>query len=141
MLPVLLGLGGVFVALLLLRLGGSERRLLMSRWPTLLFAGAALLAVWRGAWWLGLGLFAVAAISWVAAPFFAVKSRPAAQPADPRERESLAILGLSASATSDDVRRAYRQKMAQAHPDRGGSHDQAAKLTAARDYLLKQKRR
>ncbi len=108
--------------------------------PTLTYLGI-LGGMLVGVWWLGLGLFAVAAISWVAAPFFAVKSRPAAQPADPRERESLAILGLSASATSDDVRRAYRQKMAQAHPDRGGSHDHAAKLTAARDYLLKQKRR
>jgi len=33
-----------------------------------------------------------------------------------------------------------RRKIADAHPDRGGSHDQAARLTAARDTLLKGRR-
>ena len=50
------------------------------------------------------------------------------------------ILGLPRDATPDEIRAAYRMKMASAHPDRGGSHNEAARLTAARDRLLKKKR-
>lgn len=41
------------------------------------------------------------------------------------------VLGVSASATPDQIRTAYRTLAAARHPDRGGSHDQMAELNEA----------
>ncbi|WP_437948694.1 DnaJ domain-containing protein [Sorangium sp. So ce296] len=49
---------------------------------------------------------------------------------------ALAALGLARGATAADVKRAYRQRALAAHPDRGGSHEDFLKLTAARDRAL-----
>jgi len=48
-----------------------------------------------------------------------------------------ALLGVSASATGDDIRAAHRRLIAEAHPDRGDASDRAARLNAARDLLLR----
>jgi DnaJ-domain-containing protein 1 len=63
--------------------------------------------------------------------------RPA--PPDPAEAEARAILGVGPDADEAEIRQAYRARMARAHPDRGGGHAAAARLTAARDRLLKKK--
>ena len=49
--------------------------------------------------------------------------------------EALQVLGLSSSATADDVRREYRRLMKKMHPDLGGSSYLAAKINEARDVL------
>jgi len=49
--------------------------------------------------------------------------------------EALAVLGLGAGATPDEIRAAYRRLMATAHPDRGGSDWLAARINQARDIL------
>ncbi len=145
MLPVLLILALVFVLLFVLRLGGAHRYRLAERWPALAFAVAALLMMARGAIWQALGLAVLAVATWVLWPAFNTRlkkydSDAAAAAEDPEDARARSILGLHRGASESDIRRAYRAKMAKAHPDRGGSNAEAARLTAARDRLLGRKR-
>lgn len=50
--------------------------------------------------------------------------------------EAYAILGLSASASRDEIQAAYRRLIQRLHPDQGGSAYLAAYLNRARDLLL-----
>lgn len=50
--------------------------------------------------------------------------------------EALSVLGLGATATDEDIRRAHRELMRKHHPDHGGSDWLAAKLNQAREVLL-----
>ncbi len=121
------------------RLGSVHRRQIMARWPAPVFAIAAILALWRGAVEPALVLAALAVAAWLVSPaLLAAKPAPAAH--KPADAEARSILGVGLAATPDEIRGAYRRKMADAHPDRGGSHDAAARLTAARDALLKRGR-
>ena len=80
-----------------------------------LLAAAAVAA--GGAWW------------WVA-------SRPA-PPAPGDLAAARAVLGVPATADRDQVNAAWRRVIAEVHPDRGGSADLAARVSAARDLLLR----
>ncbi len=142
MLPILLIVATVFVALFVLRLGGSYRARLVERWPAVVFALAALLTLSRGAVWPGIGFGVLAAAAWLVWPAFnrRLQKYDSAAAEDPRDAQARAVLGVSATASESDIRRAYRAKMASAHPDRGGSNAEAARLTAARDRLLKKRR-
>lgn len=51
--------------------------------------------------------------------------------------EAYAILGLKPGASRVDVIEAHRKKMQKAHPDKGGDHDYASQLNAAKSLLLK----
>lgn len=58
-------------------------------------------------------------------------------PAAPMDRAAaLAVLGLVEGASEVDIRAAHRRAMRQAHPDAGGDAALAARLNAARDFLL-----
>lgn len=46
------------------------------------------------------------------------------------------LLRVSATASPEDIRAAYRRLAAETHPDRGGDAAQLAALTEARDLLL-----
>lgn len=46
------------------------------------------------------------------------------------------LLNVPADAGSDVIWQAWRQAMASAHPDAGGSHEAAQALTEARDLLI-----
>ena len=143
LLPVLLVLALLFGLLFLTRMGGIYRATLMRRWPAVVLAGAAILLLTRGAIGPGLMLGAVAAAAWLAWPSLERLAAPRgpARKTDSREDSAArAVLGVQPGAGADEIRRAYRTKMAQAHPDRGGSHNEAARLTAARDRLLKRTR-
>jgi len=50
--------------------------------------------------------------------------------------EALAILGLKASATTDEIIQAHRKLMQRVHPDRGGSDYLAAQINQAKDVLM-----
>jgi hypothetical protein len=50
--------------------------------------------------------------------------------------EALAVLGLKAGATSEDIKNAHRRLMKDFHPDRGGSDYLAAKINQAKDILI-----
>lgn len=52
------------------------------------------------------------------------------------KEEALAVLGLKAGASEDDIRAAHRRLMKEFHPDKGGSDYLAAKINAAKDVLI-----
>lgn len=139
--PVLLALVAIFVLLFVFRVSGARRRLLLARWPAVLFAGAALVAIARGAVWPALALGSLAGLVWILWPRLTDAPGAKAAGAPPHDSaadaEARAILGVGGGATESDIRAAYRAKMRRAHPDQGGAHNEAARLTAARDRLLK----
>lgn len=143
MVPVLLVLTLIFGVLFFTRLGGVYRAELKRRWPAVAFAAAAFLCLLRGLIGPAITLASFSALTWVMWPQIERwrQPKPASPPQDrPEDFAARTLLGVGANATPDEIRAAYRTKMAQAHPDRGGSHDEAARLTAARDRLLKKKR-
>lgn len=144
LLVVLLIVAGLFVLLFGLRMGGAQRHALMARWPAALLALAAIFALSRGAIWPATALGALAALTWILWPGFNKRlqsyDRAAkASAEDPADAQARAILGLGPNPSAADVRQAYRAKMTKAHPDRGGTNAEAARLTAARDRLLKKR--
>lgn len=46
------------------------------------------------------------------------------------------ILGVSPSATNEEIQKAWKQKVFQLHPDRGGSEEEVKKINVARDILM-----
>lgn len=142
MLPVLLGVAALFALLMVARVGGARRYELMRRWPAVALAGAALFALARGMIWPGIALGALSALTWILWPRLSAQPGGSSQnaPRDPADDEARRVLGVGANATEAEIRSAYRARMAKAHPDRGGGHAEAARLTAARDRLLRKQR-
>lgn len=60
------------------------------------------------------------------------------QKSEQSQKEALArsLLGLGRAATRAEINEAHRRKIAQVHPDRGGSNEAVHQATAARDLLL-----
>lgn len=63
-----------------------------------------------------------------------------ASPPPPRgdmtREEALAVLGLAANASAEEIRAAHRRLIQRMHPDVGGSADLAARINRAKDVLL-----
>lgn len=139
---VLLGVAAVFLLLFVGRVGGARRQLLLARWPALVLALAALFAAARGMVWPAIALASLAGLAWQLWPTInsARKNQQSGAP-DAQDLSAAALLGVSLQSTEADIRAAYRAKMARAHPDRGGSNNEAARLTAARDRLLRRLKR
>ena len=69
---------------------------------------------------------------------FRLQKPTAPQPSSSMDRaEALAVLGVGAHASSEDIRAAHKNLLRNLHPDAGGSTYLAAKINAARDLLLK----
>ncbi|MEZ5959570.1 MAG: J domain-containing protein [Hyphomonadaceae bacterium] len=143
MVLVLLGLTLVFGVLFFTRLGGVYRAELKRRWLAVVFAGAAFLCLLRGLIGPAITFGCLAALTWIMWPQierWRQPRSPSLAEDSPEDFAARRLLGVGPNATADEIRGAYRAKMAQAHPDRGGSHNEAARLTAARDRLLRKKR-
>jgi hypothetical protein len=138
---LILVLAALFALLLAGRLGGGYRFALAARWPAMAFAGAALLMLARGQIWIAFGLGGLAAMAWFLWPSRSGWRRRSGDPnpEHAKDAEARAVLGVGSTATESEIRNAYRTKMARAHPDRGGSNAEAARLTAARDRLLRKR--
>ena len=54
------------------------------------------------------------------------------------EIEARQLLGVGLNASRDEILAAHRRRIAEVHPDRkpGGNDDTAARVNAARDYLI-----
>lgn len=140
--PALLLVAAIFAALMLLRLTGAHRRSVSRYAPVIICVMGAILFAARGRMMIAL-MFGIGA-----AAFYLWSIRPAPKPAQqtppPRKRGSAmsdaqarAILGVPPGASVDQIRSAFRRRMAQAHPDQGGSTEEAARISAARDALLR----
>lgn len=138
---ILLALGGVALWALV-RLGRQAEGPRRGHWrvsATIMAAaliGGGLLAMFRGLWPWGAGL--LAAGLWLA---FASRLRSAPSPREGglSMAEARSVLGVTPSATPEQINAAWRRLMARAHPDQGGTEGLAARLNAARDRLLKMK--
>ncbi|MES1199261.1 MAG: J domain-containing protein [Pseudomonadota bacterium] len=95
----------------------------------------ALVFAMRGSEWFSLLAIGGALLAWPW-PRRRAQSAPAI---DPEDQKAHAILGVSAQASASEIRAAFRKKIAEAHPDRGGSQEQAARLVSARDRLLRRR--
>jgi hypothetical protein len=57
------------------------------------------------------------------------------------ERCPFTLLGLPKTASVDEIRRAFRQKALDTHPDRGGDAEAFIEVTWARDEAIARRRR
>ncbi|WP_240654841.1 DnaJ domain-containing protein [Croceicoccus ponticola] len=57
-----------------------------------------------------------------------------------KQAQARALLGVSRSATQDEIVAAHRRAMLDAHPDKGGTPDAVHEIDTARDLLLEQTR-
>ena len=104
-----------------------------------LIASGAALAI-RGDPWIGLPLAGGGLVAALAGR--ANRKGPISRPSvseDMSPAEARAILGVTDSASAQDIKAAYARLMKRVHPDQGGSSGLAAKLNAARDRLLRKR--
>jgi hypothetical protein len=66
------------------------------------------------------------------------QTEPAAAGAPDAYETALGVLGLAHGFTRDDLNTAYKRTIRRAHPDAGGSVDQATTVNVARDLILAQ---
>ncbi len=53
-----------------------------------------------------------------------------------KEAQARSLLGVNRNATRAEIGEAHRRRIAQVHPDRGGTNEAVHAVTAARDLLL-----
>ena len=135
---LLLAVGAV-ILWMLIRLGRQTERRGRAHWrvaatlfSAVMIAGAVLLAA-RGAWLPAVAL--AGAGLWLTLSSRQRVAPPRTEAMTPAEARSL--LGVSASATPQEINLAWKRLMARAHPDQGGTEGLASRLNAARDRLLK----
>ena len=112
--------------------GQGHWRVTATLFSAVLIAGAVLLGA-RGAW-LPAAALAGAGL-WLTVASRQRALAPRSEAMTPAEARSL--LGVSASATPQEINTAWKRLMARAHPDQGGTEGLASRLNAARDRLLK----
>ena len=78
-------------------------------------------------------LILVAALLFVA---YLVFKKATAKPRGMTATDARALLGVSTSASVEDIRDAHRRLIAKVHPDSGGSAELAARVNLARDTLV-----
>ncbi len=63
------------------------------------------------------------------------RSRPPRPEQGPSRAEARKVLGVSTDADSAEIKRAYREKVKEVHPDRGGDEETFKRVTAAYERL------
>ena len=128
----------MFTLLFVARIGGGRRRVVSRYGPPIIMGALAAWMTIRAEYWAGAVIACAALAAW---QFGQPRERPAPAPPVPDSQDTYAraVLGVGATATAADIRAAFRKKMAAAHPDRGGGHEAAARLVAARDRLLRRR--
>jgi DnaJ-domain-containing protein 1 len=141
-LPALLALTALFLFLFVGRVGMARRVELIRRWPALVLALAAFALALRGQFAVAAVCGLLGVIAWRVWPDVEqrFRKRSPATTDGPEDAAARALLGVSPTATAAEIRSAYRAKIARAHPDQGGTNADAARLTAARDRLLRKLR-
>lgn len=71
----------------------------------------------------------------------ALGERPAPKPKPAQPQSIWETLGVTSSATEIEIRRAYRLRALETHPDRGGTDDAFRAVREAYDEALRRKRR
>lgn len=86
-------------------------------------------------WLVALGCIAwrLYAGRWPWQPKLGTKAAPSFEAAQAR-----VLLGVEAGASRREIVDAHRRRLAEVHPDRGGSNEQVHEANAARDVLLAQ---
>lgn len=93
----------------------------------------------------GRGLAAIIPVGFTAWRMFGSGARAKSGPGGPQARheegrmsiaEAREVLGVSDTASEDEINAAYRKLMAKYHPDKGGNDWMASKLNEARRTLL-----
>lgn len=110
----------------------GQWRIAATLFSAVMLAGGVLLAA-RGAWLPAVGLIGASVWLAVASRQRAVAPRVEAL----SEAEARSLLGVSASATAQEINAAWKRLMGRAHPDQGGTEGLASRLNAARDRLLR----
>ena len=64
-----------------------------------------------------------------------IRARISVLKGDDTELDPFTILGVKTDATKDEVTQAYREKAVRAHPDKGGSNEEMAKVNAAYEAI------
>lgn len=129
----LFAVAAVFGLLWLVRVLGARRAAILRHAGSIALGGAALFLMLRGQVALAMGLALAAAVVW----FWTAPTPASAARMPMAEAEARRVLGVGPGAGPEEIRAAYRARIARAHPDRGGSAQEAARLNAARDVLLK----
>ncbi len=60
-----------------------------------------------------------------------IRARISVLKSDDTELDPFTILGVKTDATKEEVTQAYREKAKKAHPDKGGSQEEMAKVNTA----------
>lgn len=114
------------------RRGRAQWRVAATLFSAVLFGVGVLVAV-RGAWLPAAGLIGAGLWLTVASRQRVLAPRSEAM----SEAEARSLLGVPPSATSEEIKTAWKRLMGRAHPDQGGTEGLASRLNAARDRLLK----
>lgn len=129
----------VLAVLALAALVAYGRRSLTSRGSgriaiALLAVATAASAVYEGlrGVWLGAVILIGAAV-WLGS----AARTPASPSSEMARRDAAAMLGVTESASREEIDAAYRRLMRRVHPDQGGAPGLAAQLNAARSVLLR----
>jgi hypothetical protein len=141
MLQIVLGVIAVFLFGLAVRLALIGRAKWDRRLIAMLGSALGLGLIASGRVVSGLVVGAIAALFALAPEARYTPPKPRKRQQDPEVAKARQTLGVGAGATEADIRAAYRQRIATAHPDQGGTSEAVAKLTAARDLLLQRLKR
>ncbi len=95
----------------------------------------------RGGNWIFGGGLIVAALAWSGSKIFGARKAETEENRKPRNFEldrARSLLGIAEGADQATINAAWRSRLTEHHPDRGGDEELARQINRARDILLKE---